>query len=137
MIASEIIQTDKYIVKIYDEINYLEYFIKEGVTLDVEDVRKTKELVVKLRPGAKFYVFAEGMEFFTLTKAARELCATKKHLDNTIAIAFFTTNISLLLLGEIYNKINKPAVPTKIFNDRTDAIEWLNEQRAASGTPVN
>jgi hypothetical protein len=133
MKAPEIIQTDKYIIRIYDEYNYMEYIIREGITLDVEDIRKAKELVVALRPGVKFYVYGEGVEFFTLTKEARELCATKEHSDNTIAIAFYTKNVSLLLLGEIFNKINKPVVPTRIFNDRKKAKAWLSQQMGVKG----
>jgi hypothetical protein len=122
------IETKKYILRIHDKNDLLEYIVKEGVTIDVEDCLEVKQNLSELRPGTKFFVMAEGVEFFTLTKEARALSATKKFSDNTIAIAFYTTNSSLLLLGEVYNKINKPAVPTKIFNDREEAKEWLAKQ---------
>ncbi|MGZ4078514.1 MAG: DUF7793 family protein, partial [Bacteroidia bacterium] len=103
----EIIETEKCVIKIYSETPYLEYSIKEGASINEEDVLEYKKKVVNLRPGTKFYVLAEGIEFFTISQKAREICATKKFSDNTIAIAFYSTNISVLLLGEMYNKINK------------------------------
>src|SRR6476620_3532186 len=119
----EIIETEKYIVRIHDENNFMEYIIREGVIIDAVDAREAKRKIVAIRPEVKFYVLAEGVEFFTLTKEARQLCATKEHLDNTIAIAFYTKNVSIRLLGEIFNKINKPAVPTKVFTNRENSRE--------------
>ncbi|MCW3105392.1 MAG: hypothetical protein JWO09_3832 [Bacteroidetes bacterium] len=126
--VNEIIETDKYTMKIHDQECLLEYIVKEGVKLDVDELLEGKKALTKLRPGVRFFVLAEGIEFFTISKEARDLCATAEYSDNTIAIAFYTPNISLLLMGEMYNKINKPAVPTKIFSQRDTAEEWLREQ---------
>ncbi|MCD6068795.1 MAG: hypothetical protein K0S33_3621 [Bacteroidetes bacterium] len=120
-------------MKIYPEFSYMEYHIKEGITMEAEDVAASKEQVIRLFPGTMFYVYSEGAEFFTMTKKARELVASKDHLDNTIAIAFYTTNISIYLLGDLFNKINKPPVPTRIFRDRDTAREWLREQAVRNG----
>src|ERR1700746_2942449 len=103
---SKTIETDKYIMHIHDDISVLEYIIKEGVTLTKEDVILAKERLVAIRPGAKYFVLGESNDFFTFTKEAREHTATKEHSDNVIMVAFFTTNPSLLFLGQIYNSIN-------------------------------
>jgi hypothetical protein len=128
MMHCEIIETEKYIIRIDAESRYLEYTIKEGITYGADDARKSKAEVTKRYPGLKFFVLGEGVEFFTMTKEARELCATKEHLDNAYCVAFYTRNISIMLLGEMFNKINKPAVPTKIFTDRERAKKWLRKQ---------
>jgi hypothetical protein len=132
-----IIETEKYIVRIHNDLPYLEYIIKEGVTMDVEDILNCKKEIEKIRPGVKFYVLSEGIEFFTLTKNAREISATQEYSNNTLAIAFYSTNISILLLGEMYIKINKPVVPTKIFSNLDKAIEWLNERMRKAGLNLN
>lgn len=129
----QIIETDKYKFTIYSEDAYIEYCIKEGATIEAEDVLEGKRQVTALYPGLKFYVLAEGINFFTLTSEARKVSATAEYSDNTIAIAFYTTNISVFLLGEMYNKINKPVVPTKVFNSRADAKEWLKKQMQQTG----
>ena len=86
--ADEIIETDKFIMKIYDENNYIEYTVKENATVNAQDILDGKKRLTKLRPGVKFYVLGEGIGFFTLSKEAREILATKEYSDNTIAVAF-------------------------------------------------
>jgi hypothetical protein len=129
----DLVETDKYVMKIYPASSYMEYRIKEGITMDVEDVVVSREYVINKYPGLQLYVFSEGAEFFTMTKKARERVASREHLDNTLAIAFFTSNVSIYLLGDLFNKINKPPVPTKIFNNRDTAREWLREQAMKNG----
>lgn len=123
------IETNKYILKIYPEENYLEYIIKTGVTLDVEDAIRSKKETLKLYPFKKFFVLAESVEFFNLPKETRRYTSTREFSDNTVCIAFYTENFSLAILGEMYNKINKPVVPTKIFTNRQVAKEWLFKQK--------
>jgi len=123
----EIIETDKFIMRVYPN-DYLEYVIKENVSIEAKDVLEGKSKLTALKPGKKFYVLAEGIEFFTLTKEARAITATKEYSDNTLAIAFYTSNMSIYFLGQMHEKISKPFVPTKIFIDREAAKTWLNEQ---------
>ena len=106
----------------------MEYVVKENAILDVEDVLEGKRKLTNFKPGIKFYILAEGIEFFRLTKEARKVTATKEYSDNTFAVAFYTTNISIYFLGQMYEKINKPFVPTKIFMNKEAAKNWLNEQ---------
>lgn len=126
--AYEVIETKKCVIKLHDD-DLLEYSIKEGAVLNAADVLFGKKETTRRRPGKKFYVLAEGIDFFTMTPEAREICASKEFSDNTCAIAFYTHNMSVMLLGELYNKINKPHTPTKIFHSLHNAREWLNEQR--------
>jgi hypothetical protein len=124
----EIIETDKYLMRIHDD-NLFEYIVKPGATINAADVIAGKKSVVARYPNSKFFVLAEGIEFFTITSEAREVAASKEHGDNTHAVAFYTTNVSIFLLGEMYNKINKPHVPTKFFYSKESAWEWLSEQK--------
>lgn len=123
------IENNDYRVDIHDN-NYLEYYAKPGALIDASSVRDCKEKVVAFKPGAKYFVYAEGVEFFTFTKEARAIVSSAEHLDNVYANAFYTTNVSLLLLSEIFHKLYKPAVPTKTFTSREAAKKWLEEQRA-------
>jgi len=124
----DLIESDKYIIRISRSTNYLEYIIKPDILFDAQDAQRARDEVTALRPGEKFFVYVEGVEFFTLTKKARELAASKKFSSNTLAVAFYTKHELIVTLGEFYNKINKPAVPTKIFTDKNRAMEWLVKQ---------
>jgi hypothetical protein len=124
----EIIETDKFILRIHDENNLLEYIVKENATIDVHEVLEGKQLLGKARPNKKFYVLAQGIGFFTCTRDARIITSSKEYSDNTYAIAFYTKNPSILILSKMYMKINKPHVPTRVFNDLEAARKWLTEK---------
>jgi len=123
-----LVESDKYSIKIYPSISYLEYRLKPGVIIDVEDVLRGKKEVTRLCPNQKFFVLAESEEFFRVTRDARKVTSTFEYSDNTRCIAFYTKNFSVAMLGELYNKINKPAIPTKMFSNRDSAKEWLWKQ---------
>jgi hypothetical protein len=124
----DIIQREKYTFKIDVENQFMEYIVKPDVTIDASDVIEAKQIITERYPNMKFYVLAQGAEFFTLTKEARALGASKEYSDHIHAVAFYTTNASLLLVGNMYLKIDKPQAPTKIFGNLNTATEWLQEQ---------
>jgi hypothetical protein len=124
----QVIETENYIFRIHSE-DYLEYEVKENAVIDAQEVLEGKRLVTKARPNCKFFVLARGVKFFTLTKEAREILATKAFADNQHAVVFYTPNPTLLLVGQMYMKINKPHVPTKIVNNLEAAKKWLHEKR--------
>jgi hypothetical protein len=120
----KIFETDKYRLKIHSN-NFLESLIKEDVIIDTKLVLEVKQTIEQYKPGTRFYIFAEGVGFFNMNKEARKLTATKEFSSYMAAVAFFTKNPTLLLLGELYNAINKPAVETRLFTDRDKARRWL------------
>jgi hypothetical protein len=121
------IEAEEYILKIHND-NFLEFIIREEAVLDVRVALEAKKIVEEYRPGIRFYVLAEGMGFFNVTKEARELSACKEYSSHMAAVAFHTTNPSMVFLGDLYNSINKPAVITKVFHSRYSAREWLQER---------
>jgi hypothetical protein len=123
------IEADEYILKIHDD-NFLEFIIREDAVLDVRVALEVKKIVEEYRPGVKFYVLAEGMGFFNVTKEARELSASVEFSSHMACVAFHTNNPSVVFLGELYNSINKPAVSTRVFHSRYSAREWLQEKMA-------
>jgi hypothetical protein len=129
----DIIDHEKYTFKIDAENQFMEYSIKPDVTIDAPDVIEAKQFILQRYPNIKFYVLARGIEFFTLTREARALSAGKEFSENTLAVAFYTTNASLLLIGNMYLKIDKPHAPTRIFNNLDSAKDWLSEKM---GKPI-
>ncbi|MFL5754441.1 MAG: STAS/SEC14 domain-containing protein [Bacteroidia bacterium] len=121
------IETEFYVMHVHDDL-LVEYYIKEGVTHDIDIAIEAKEALMNYKPGARFYVIAEGKGFFRATRKVRELSASAEFSSHMKAVAFVTNNFSLALLGDLYNKLNKPAVVTKIFSNREAAMEWLRAQ---------
>jgi len=126
----QIIDADSFSIILGEDPEFAELVIKDAVLYDDRVARETKSLLEQLRPGKKYYLVVSSIGFFRVSKKARKLGASKAFSNHLSAVAFYTTNASLLLIGELYNKINKPAVSTRIFASKEAAIEWLNEQRS-------
>ena len=93
--------------------------------MDVELLLEIKNISENNHHHAKSCILIEGVGFFNVKKEVRKLGADKKFSSRALAVACYTKNPSLLLIGELYNKINKPAVVTKMFTDREKAMHWL------------
>lgn len=117
-------ETDAYNMTIHDDL-YLEFMVKRDVVLKEQDVWLSKQQAEEAFPGKKFFVLLGGEEFFQVTKETREAVATEKFSTHLVAVALYSNELALKLLGNLYIKINKPEVPTKFFTDKNKAEIWL------------
>jgi hypothetical protein len=117
---------------VYDN-GLVESFINEDAYLDVPYVIQGKKQLETIAPGKKFYVISTGKGFYRITKEARNLCATQEYSSHLAAIAMVTDHVAVKLIIDVYNKINKPVVPTKIFTEEEPAREWLKERMKQDG----
>lgn len=122
-----IIDTSGFMLKIYTDRAFAECIIKTDAVLDEAFARESKRLLQEACPGRKYLLLVSSQGFIRVTKKARRIGADKAFSEHLEAVACYTNNPSLALLGELYNKINKPAVTTKIFSTREAALEWLSE----------
>jgi len=133
-------ETNIYVMNVYDDA-YVELIVKRDVLFDVHDLVESKQFLKEYMPAKKFYVLMTGEDFFQVTKESREVAASKEFSDHLVAVALHSRNLSLKLLGDLYIKLNKPAVPTRFFNTRKIAEDWLkrsirrdNSLQSGSGT---
>jgi hypothetical protein len=70
----------------------------------------------------------EGEEDATVNNAARRLAASSEYAQYTAALALCTSNLALRIMGNLFLKINKPAVATRLFETREEALTWLHKQ---------
>lgn len=59
------------------------------------------------------------------TKEARDYLASEEGCQNFAAAAFCIDSVIKNVIISMYLYLNKPIVPTKIFNDEQKALEWL------------
>jgi len=130
MAVPDLVDHPGFFLKCYPNSDLVEYIIKENTLLDEQMAHDSKQLLEAARPGKKIFLLVSSEGLFKVTKKARRLAAGKAFSDHLAAVSCYTGNTSLFLLGELYNKINKPAVPTRVFYSREGAMEWLLEQIA-------
>lgn len=77
--------------------------------------------------GDKHYPFLINIKTVKhVTKEAREYLASKNGCEKVSASAILINSSITSMLGNFFIKINKPLVPTKLFTDKTLAIQWLS-----------
>lgn len=106
----------------------IENVIHDYVTLDYEQVAEIRSINQKLSDGVHYAVLVDSGLYTSITKEARELSASKEFSKTTLAKALLVRNMGHRLVGQIYIKMNKPHIKTKIFSNREKAIKWLNSQ---------
>ncbi len=110
----------------------VENVIHDYANIDAEHMLELKEANKQLTQGMPYAVLVDSGEYTSITKEARELAASDKFKDVTIANAIIVNSLGHKIIGNFYMNINKPKIKTKIFSDRDKAIEWLKVQVASS-----
>jgi hypothetical protein len=84
-------------------------------------------LVQLIGKDEKFPLLIDADQFINVTPEARKLV---RQLEATVPIsarAMIITSLGQRILASFFIKIQKPIVPTKIFNNYPEGIEWLKK----------
>ena len=103
---------------------YCEYH--NNLQLDLQVAQECVEARIKYSAGISYPVCIYLTGVKSATKEAREYLAeegTRLVKAGALIIGSPVTKI----LGNIFLRINKPEVPTHLFNNEEDAIEWLKQ----------
>jgi hypothetical protein len=105
--------------------NIIELHFENGFSGSVGDARNMVRLFKKLRGRFKPSLLVICSEDNTFSKEAREYTASKEVSDVLKADAFVIRGLALRIIGNGYLKINRPSRPTRLFNSKEEAIDWL------------
>lgn len=117
-------ETDVFLMTIHDDL-LIEFMVKKNMTLQEKDVWESRDLSVNHMPNNKFYVLMETEENFDVSGDARRAGASQEYSKHVAALALYSNKLYETIIGNLFLKINKPIVPTKFFDDRNKALEWL------------
>jgi hypothetical protein len=117
-------ETDVYVMNVHRN-GYLEFKVKKDSLLEPDDLWLSRKQSLEYLPERKFAVLMEADDFFQIGSETRRVGASVEYSKDLIAVALCSNNLSLKILGSLYIKINRPPVPTKFFDDREKAEEWL------------
>jgi hypothetical protein len=109
----------------------IEFKVKKGVSFTAEDVWQSRDMSVNHLPGKKFGVLMEAEAEFNPTPDARRAGASKEYSQHVKALAFYSRNLTLKIIGNLFIKISRPIVPTRFFDEREKALEWLDKHMLA------
>lgn len=118
-------ETKAFVMTIHDDF-LIEFKVKKNVTLQASDIWESRDLSVNYLPNTKFKVLMETEENFDVSADGRRAGASEEYSHHVAALALYSTKLHETIIGNLFLKINKPLVPTKFFDDRAKALEWLN-----------
>ncbi len=93
--------------------------------IDISHVKQVVGALGELGGGKKFPLLISVGEFTLPTPEARNYIATAESDPFASAEAYVVRSLSQRLVGNVYISLNKPARPTRMFNDEQKATEWL------------
>jgi len=110
------------------EPQILENIILENVEIDVPEVNYSKQQNLKMAGEKPYVILIVSQPYSTITPQALNLSASKEFKQLTKAKALLVNNLPHRIVGNFYMKFKKPAIKTRIFNDRDKAIKWLRKE---------
>lgn len=99
--------------------------IKDNADMDLNDALKTMEAMGELGKGKKFPVLIDSGTFINIDKDVKIFSASKIGNLFTLADAIACDSLAQKIIATFYTTNNNPAVPTKVFDDRKEAVQWL------------
>lgn len=123
-------ETDAYIMNVHDDL-LIEFKVKKNVKLLDKDIWESREQSINYMPGKKFFVLFEVEEGFDVSADARRAGASEEYSKHVAAVALCSNRLHEKIIGNLFLKVNNPIVPTRFFDDRAKAIEWLKEKQKA------
>ena len=109
-------------------------FTAENAELTMDDARICTEVMRKLTGGVPRPMLGDFTKMKSQTKECRDYFAKDpNHLQTYSAIAIMVNSPISRMLANFFLGLNKPARPTRLFDDRAKAIEWLEMQGKTPG----
>ncbi len=111
-------------ISLLDE-GILHIHLKSGTEIHLTDAVLIVEAMGKLGDGKKFPVLIDAGEFTTVDQEVRVFSASEESNLYTLADAIAYYSLGQKLIANFYLNHNQPAVPTRAFKGKEEAIDWL------------
>ncbi len=126
VIVVDKVETSSVIISLRsDRIMHLHILSKDEFSL--KELKDSLEAYIQLGKGKKYanlVTFEE--EYIPFSSEAKKFAASLEANKHTICDAIVVKSLAMRLAANVYLKLNKPVVPTRSFNSKEKAIEWLN-----------
>lgn len=101
--------------------------VKPNIDIEVEHAVENSKTVTSFYKDKKFPIMIDARNIKSMSYEARHHFSAHGRETKTNAFGIIIGSAISRVLGNFYLGINKPAVPTKLFDNEHDAIEWLKQ----------
>jgi hypothetical protein len=103
--------------------------IKEDAEVGLDDAVEIAKIATELTQNTSVIVLADARLHCSITSEARKYFAEHSVKNRFTAVAVLSDSLPVRILLNFYVNIDRPDVPTKLFSNETEALEWLNSFR--------
>lgn len=105
----------------------------EDVVIEIEDVNENYHIVMDIinadpAKEKKYVSLVITAQHNSITKEAREDANKAEKYKYCLAQAIVIKSLATRLLGNFFIRFARPTCPQKLFQNREDALEWLELQ---------
>lgn len=111
--------------------------IQSEQNFELKDFNQLVAAAEKLGKGKRMYNIINVGELTIPDVDARNASASKEGSVFKKADAFIIHSLPQKIIANGYLKINKPAVPTKFFNEVDKAKEWIEKLKIIESKPIH
>jgi hypothetical protein len=117
-----------------DSILYVSF--NDGADVDRADVEEIYSEGLKMSGGKPYMTLSDIRNNPTSSPEARAFAATCDYAKFRLADALLADSSVMSLVANFYIRFNKPKVPTRLFNSKEKAVNWLKEILKTNNTPA-
>jgi hypothetical protein len=99
--------------------------VKPNSEISLNHAIENSKAVNSLYVDKKFPILIDSRGIRSMTRDAREFFSTRGRDTNTCAFGIIIKSPLSRAVGNFFLGINKPAVPTRLFDNEENALEWL------------
>lgn len=122
------VNLDFVIIRLFEpDIAHIE--VVGDILITEKEVRIINEEIKRLGDGKELLQLITADEVSQFDNSARVFSASEEGTRYSKAEAFVVKSLSQRLIANFYVKVNKPPKPSKVFNNKEEAIQWLKSQR--------
>lgn len=101
--------------------------LKEGAEFNLETTKEQHAAQDELTSNDNYVVLVDATHHVSMSKESREYMAAYENPRRKATALLTRYNLATLLLANFYMKFNQPKIPTKLFNQEEEAIDWLRQ----------
>lgn len=101
--------------------------VKPGSEVKLEHAQENSITVNSFYIDRKYPLLIDARGIRSITRDARNFFTTNGRQTNTLGFAIIIDSSVSKVVGNFFLGINKPAVPTKLFLDESNAVDWLSK----------
>ncbi len=128
---AQIIRLKKVVIS-YDGKGFLKVVLSDDAEITKEDVVEQRKIASELTGDKPHVVLAIAGRRTSATKEAREY-SSNNIPQGRMAEAILIKSLPVRLMGKFFINFHKPSVPTKMFENESEAMLWLNQRLFESG----